>query len=89
MGKPCVVGCGDLAIDVAADRASLAGQPIAGGDWATVDGDTGRLYLGRLATVVTRPEAELAEVASWQAHDNDGGNSKPDTNSGLRQAADG
>jgi len=77
MGKPCIVGCGDLAIDVAADRASLAGQPIAGGDWITIDGDTGRLFLGRLATVVSRPEAELAEVASWRAPDNDRGNEKP------------
>jgi pyruvate, orthophosphate dikinase len=71
MGKPCIVGCGDLAIDVAADRALLAGQPIAAGDWITIDGNTGRLFLGRLATVVSRPEAELAEVANWQAHGND------------------
>ena len=67
MGKPCIVGCDNLVIDVAAERALLAGQPITAGDWITIDGDTGRLFLGRLATVVTRPEAELAEVASWQA----------------------
>ncbi len=79
MGKPCIVGCGDLAIDVAADRALLAGQPIAGGDWITIDGDTGGLFLGRLATVVTRPEAELAEIASWQAHGEDRGNGKAPT----------
>ncbi|HLG82282.1 MAG TPA: pyruvate, phosphate dikinase [Bradyrhizobium sp.] len=79
MGKPCIVGCDELAIDVAADRASLAGQPVAGGDWITIDGETGRLFLGRLATVVSRPEAELAEVASWQAHDNDRINGRSDT----------
>ena len=77
MGKPCIVGCDGLAIDVAADHASLAGQRIAGGDWITIDGDTGRLFLGRLATVVTRPEAELAEIASWQSHGNDGENGNP------------
>jgi len=78
MGKPCIVGCDDLAIDLAAERALLAGQPIAAGDWITIDGDTGRLFLGRLATIVTRPEAELAEVASWQAQGNDRGSGKPD-----------
>jgi pyruvate,orthophosphate dikinase len=86
LGKPCIVGCSALAIDVAADRASLAGQPIAGGDWITIDGNTGSLFLGRLATVVTRPEAELAEIASWQAHDNDRGNGRPQ--SALRQVAE-
>lgn len=79
LGRPCIVGCGDFAIDVTADLASLAGQPIAGGDWITIDGDTGRLFLGRLATVVTRPEAELAEIASWRAHGNDRGNGNAQT----------
>jgi pyruvate, orthophosphate dikinase len=87
MGKPCIVGCGDLAIDVAADRASVAGQRIAGGDWITIDGDSGRLFLGRLATVATRPEAELTEIANWRARLNDRGNDRRDTV--LQQLAQG
>ncbi len=67
MGKPCVVGCCDMGIDLAADRATLAGHAISGGDWITMDGDSGRLFLGRLETVVTRPEAELAEIADWRS----------------------
>jgi pyruvate,orthophosphate dikinase len=66
MGKPCVVGCGDMVINVAADQAQLGGTTITGSDWITIDGDRGNLYLGRLETVVKRPEAELAEVASWR-----------------------
>lgn len=71
MGKPCIVGCSSMTIDVAADRARLAGATISGSDWITIDGDSGNIYLGRCETIATRPEAELAEIASWrsQAHD--------------------
>ena len=67
MGKPCIVGCGGMTIDVAADRAQLAGTTISGGDWITIDGDSGNIYLGRRDTVETRPEAELAEIAGWRS----------------------
>ena len=79
MGKPCVVGCSGMTIDVAADRAQLAGTTISGSDWITIDGDSGNIYLGRRETVVTRPEAELAEIATWrsQAHDHDHDRRKP------------
>lgn len=79
MGKPCIVGCSKLTIDAAADRAQLAGTTISGSDWVTIDGDSGNIYLGRRETIVTRPEAELAEVASWrsQACDRDHDRSMP------------
>lgn len=67
MGKPCVVGCSGLTIDAAADRAQLGSAAISGSDWITIDGDSGNLYLGRRETSVTRPEAELAEVAIWRS----------------------
>ena len=67
MGKPCIVGCSGMTIDVAADRAQLAGTTISGSDWITIDGDSGNIYLGRRETVVTRPEAELAEIATWRS----------------------
>ena len=69
MGKPCIVGCTNMTIDLAADRAQLAGTTISGSDWITIDGDSGNIYLGRCETVVTRPEAELAEIASWRSQD--------------------
>jgi pyruvate, orthophosphate dikinase len=78
MAKPCVVGCSSMTFDVAADRAQLAGTPISAGDWITIDGDSGSIYLGRHETVVTRPEAELAEIATWRSepHDHDHGRPK-------------
>ncbi len=73
MGKPCIVGCSKLTIDAGADWAQLAGITVTGSDWVTIDGDSGNTYLGRRETIVTRPEAELAEVANWrsQARDHD------------------
>ncbi len=67
MGKPCIVGCRQMTIDVAADRAQLAGTAVLGSDWITIDGDSGNIYPGRRETVVTRPEAELAEIAAWRS----------------------
>lgn len=67
MGRPCIVGCNEMVIDIAADRAKLGATAICGGDWITIDGDSGKLYLGRHETRASRPEAELAEIASWQS----------------------
>ncbi|WP_245333577.1 PEP-utilizing enzyme, partial [Bradyrhizobium guangdongense] len=68
MGKPCVVGCRELKIDPVAKRAQLGNVAFAEGEWMTIEGDAGELYLGRCETIRTRPEAELAEIAAWQAH---------------------
>ncbi len=67
MGKPCIVGCSDLKIEHGTDRATLAGTTVASGDWLTIDGNNGGLFVGRLQTVVRRPEAELAEIARWRS----------------------
>ena len=71
MGKPCIVGCGEMTIDVQTGGAQLAGSAIATGDWITIDGDGGSIYLGKLETVATRPEPELAEIAGWRAEAGD------------------
>ena len=86
MGKPCIVGCSSMTVDVAGDRAQLAGTTISGSDWITIDGDSGNIYLGRCETVVTRPEAELAEIASWrsQAQNNQHETSKSIHNQSVR-----
>jgi pyruvate, orthophosphate dikinase len=92
MGKPCLVGCSGMIVDVAADRAQLAGVTVAGGDWITIDGEAGTIYLGRRETVVTRPEAELAEIESWRSQadkdrdDKPRRSASPDRIEHLRQA---
>ncbi len=67
MAKPCVVGCDGLRIDASARRAQIAAAAVEEGDWISIDGDAGGVYLGRGRIVEERPEAELAELARWRA----------------------
>jgi pyruvate, orthophosphate dikinase len=86
MGKPCVVGCSGMTIELAADRAQLAGATISAGDWVTIDGDGGHIYLGRCETAVTRPEAELAEIAAWRSQASAGDHTHRKPKSSPRRA---
>jgi pyruvate,orthophosphate dikinase len=66
MGKPCIVGCETMTIDATTNRAQLASTTISEGDWVSVDGDSGGIYLGRREIIVERPDAELAEIERWR-----------------------
>jgi pyruvate,orthophosphate dikinase len=67
MAKPCVVGCHEIAIDMAGRRAQFGNVAVGESDWISIDGDSGNVYLGRHAIGVERPHAELAEVERWRA----------------------
>ena len=54
IGKPCVAGCHELVIDYAARTATANGVTFAEGDWISLDGATGEVFLGALPTV-SRP----------------------------------
>ena len=82
MGKPCIVACSTMSFETP-DRAALAGKSVSEGDWITIDGDNGKLYLGRRETAAKRPEAELAEIARWRSEASDHSHRKPKT---LRRA---
>ena len=51
IGKPCVAGSADLAVDYATKSASCSrtGIDFKEGDWVSLDGSTGDLYLGAAA----------------------------------------
>jgi pyruvate, orthophosphate dikinase len=66
MGKPCIVGCTDLSVDLQSHSARLAGTTIDEGDWLSIDGGSGAIYLGRGNIVVDQPEAELAQIKAWR-----------------------
>jgi len=66
LGKPCVVGCSALSVDVVGRCARLGNAGIKEGDWLSIDGEAGAVYLGRGKVVAERPEAELAEVEAWR-----------------------
>ncbi len=78
MGKPCIVGCAALKVDVAGHSAQLASAAIKEGDWLSIDGEEGTIYPGQCNVAVERPEAELAEIKRWrmksfEPHDDRGG----------------
>lgn len=75
LNKPCIVGCAELAVDVVRHRAQFGQQTVREGDWVSIDGGRGMIHLGRGQMVVDRPQAQLAEIASWRAAVQVGGGS--------------
>jgi pyruvate, orthophosphate dikinase len=67
MGRPCVVGCEALRIDERNREARLGDAWIREGDWVSVDGGTGEVFLGQRKIVTELPEAELHELDRWRA----------------------
>ncbi len=51
MGKPCVVGCGSLDIDYRDATVSVNGQTLKEGDFISIDGTTGEVIAGKVATM--------------------------------------
>ncbi len=51
LGKTAVVECVDLEVDERLGTVRLAGQPVEVGDWVSIDGRTGNIFLGRIPTV--------------------------------------
>jgi pyruvate, orthophosphate dikinase len=69
IGKPCVAGSAALDVHYA-DRSancSITGIDFREGDWLSLDGTTGDLYLGRLPTVSARFEdqPDLQQILAW------------------------
>jgi pyruvate,orthophosphate dikinase len=50
MGKVCVAGCGDLAIDYARRAMTVKGKILKEGDWISIDGTTGQVIKGKINT---------------------------------------
>ncbi|MFN3885919.1 MAG: PEP/pyruvate-binding domain-containing protein [Aquabacterium sp.] len=67
LGKACVVGCGDLRIDLATRSVTLGAQRLAEGDVLTLDGHTGRVYVGAARTEVEVPHALLERLQALRS----------------------
>ncbi len=50
MGKCCVAGCGEAVIDYHAKTLSADGAVLHEGDWISLNGSTGTVYKGQIAT---------------------------------------
>jgi pyruvate, orthophosphate dikinase len=67
MGKPCVAGVETLKIDLADRRMSSDGKVVSEGDEISLDGGTGEVFVGTIATIAPKfdEERELAQVLEW------------------------
>jgi pyruvate,orthophosphate dikinase len=66
MNKVALVGCSALAIDLSARTCNLSGVTLAEGDTITLDGGTGRIFLGTPDVVCDSLDAELAAIDNWR-----------------------
>ncbi len=65
MGKPCVVGCGELQVDEKNKVIRVKGKEIKEGDWITIDGGTGNVILGQIPTVEPGITGEFKKLMDW------------------------
>jgi phosphoenolpyruvate synthase/pyruvate phosphate dikinase len=65
MGKSCVCGANMLNIDYSQQQFSVNGTVVTKGEWITVDGSTGRVFLGQVKTVQPTIGQDFKELMSW------------------------
>ena len=65
MGTCCVSGCGDIAMDEANKKFTLAGKTFHEGDWISIDGSTGNIYDGIIETVDASISGDFGRVMAW------------------------
>jgi len=65
MGKPCVVGCGELQIDEENKVIKVNDEEIKEGDWITIDGGTGNVMLGQIPTIEAGISGEFEKLMDW------------------------
>jgi len=69
IGKPCVAGSAELHVDEDGKvaRSNVSGLEIKEGDWVSLDGSTGEIFVGALPTVEARFEdqPELQTILGW------------------------
>jgi pyruvate,orthophosphate dikinase len=65
MGKPCVAGCEDLSIDVAAGAVRIGEHELKAGDLITIDGGTGRVIVGAVPLVPPAIDENFGTILDW------------------------
>ncbi|MFQ5824259.1 MAG: pyruvate, phosphate dikinase, partial [bacterium] len=66
-GKCCIVGCGDLNIDLENKTATFRDKMLKQGDWVTLNGTKGLVYEGQLPLVTIDPERNeyYQQLLTW------------------------
>ncbi|MBE6575093.1 MAG: pyruvate, phosphate dikinase [Ruminococcaceae bacterium] len=65
MGKCCVSGCGEIAMDEENKQFTLAGKTYHEGDFISIDGSTGKIYDGIIPTVDAEISGNFGTIMGW------------------------
>ncbi|WP_395687073.1 pyruvate, phosphate dikinase [Aestuariivirga sp.] len=65
MGKPCVSGAGALRVDYQAGTLAVMGLVLRKGDTITIDGGSGQVIRGEVATIKPELSGDFAKLMGW------------------------
>src|SRR5438270_4299751 len=65
MGRPCIVGTGDLRVDYAAQTMTARNIVVKAGEIITIDGLTGEVIIGVVPTIQPEPSEDFATLMGW------------------------
>ena len=65
MGRCCVSGCTEIAMDEENKKFVLAGKTYHEGDWLSLDGSTGNIYDGIIPTKEAEIAGEFGRIMAW------------------------
>ena len=65
MGRPCVSGAGSLSIDAKAKIARVGDRQVREGDMLTIDGASGEVMIGAVATVQPELSGDFSTLMVW------------------------
>lgn len=65
MGTPATVGVNGLQVNYQTKTATISGNQLHEGDWLSVDGTHGNLYLGQIKTTDLTVNDDLATLMDW------------------------
>lgn len=65
MGTACISGCGDIQIDEEAKTFTLGSHTFYEGDFISLDGSTGKIYAGDIATEDAAISGNFGRIMDW------------------------
>jgi pyruvate,orthophosphate dikinase len=65
MGTACVSGCGDIVINEEEKYFTLAGHTVKEGEYISLDGSTGNIYIGDIPTVEASISGNFERIMKW------------------------
>lgn len=65
MGKTCIVGCQNMHVDYENKRLVVGQHTIKEGEYLSIDGSTGHVYIGEIETEMPELSSNFKKIMSW------------------------